>query len=51
MSDSPVATQTHELAQKQTIEMKALLRRASNWFWNTADGAKDMDTKPFEGIL
>ncbi|WP_162798538.1 hypothetical protein [Sulfitobacter sp. SK012] len=51
MSDFPATPQTQELTAKKTPELSGLLRRASNWFWKMTNDAKDMNIKPFDGIL
>ncbi|MDJ1016373.1 MAG: hypothetical protein QNJ35_07675 [Paracoccaceae bacterium] len=51
MTDLPIAPAAPKLAEPKTPELKGSLQRISRWFWKVAEDTKEMDTKPYDGIL
>ena len=51
MTDLPITPAAPKLADPKTPEFRGALRRFSDWFWKAAEDSKEMNTKPYDGIL
>ena len=51
MTDLPINSATNENIKAETPKVSKLFQCFTNWFWRIAEDSKDMDTKPFDGIL
>lgn len=51
MTDLPINSAESKQTEPSTQRLFKLVRRFTNWFWRVTEDSKDLETKPFDGIL
>ena len=51
MTDLTQHSVANEKIKANSQSVLKLINHVFSWFWSITDDAKDMDTKPFDGIL
>lgn len=51
MTDLPITSAAPKLAEPKTPGLNGALQRICRWFWKVAEDNREMDTKPYDGII